>query len=184
MCRIQTKNWLYNNMKNIFILKKVEYLCFILIIACFLSNCVSFHNNPSASVNDRCLLEMDGTLNIKGKDGLWGSDRVIIPSGRQSIAFDYKASVQTSQTTTATYYDVYSANDIVLTYDFMPGHHYKINAKRSGSQVQVFIEDLGTNTSVFHNGVYTGVHLTWIYILAPADYLMQQQGLALELMEH
>jgi len=80
-----------------------------------------------------------------------GSTAISIPAGTQTLTLAYRGTDSKSEYT----------GTVKITHDFEAGHHYLITPERYTEGGQTYaratVEDLGTNTSMFHNGVYTGV---------------------------
>jgi len=143
-------------------LQKLTFLLLIFKAIVLFSSCVSSSPyDPKIPAKNRCLLELDSRLSTTAsRDGLWGADKIIITAGKQDLGFDF----ETIEELSVTYKKVSKAYNVPLSYDFEAGHHYRILpeifSENNEKYVRLVVEDLGTNTPVFHNGVYTGVHTT------------------------
>jgi len=169
-------------------LKKITFLLLILITAIILlASCVSSpYYDPKISAKNRCLLELDDRLyTAKLDNGLWGTKQIIIAAGKQDLSFKYKSTERLN----SSYAKEWTAN-VPLSYEFIAGHHYKIKPEvfTEGSEryVRLIVEDLGNNTSVFHDGVYTGIHATMEMHLGSGglSYAMAGLGFGGEIIIH
>jgi len=147
--------------------------CFLLLLslitALLLLGCVSYGRyKPETPVNQRVLVELAPGLDmVESKEILWigdmweneGREVISIPAGTQSLTFDYTGQDNFSRSGDYVRYTEYKAT-VEITYDFEAGHHYMITPRRytegDKTYVELTVQDLGTNTSLFHNGVYTG----------------------------
>jgi hypothetical protein len=152
------------------ILRKQSFrLVLFLAVLPFFLGCVTYGRyEPKTPVKERCLLELASDLsitrpeNIKWIGEFWrnsGTTVISFPSGTHSLAFSYQARDYTFRSQYREEWIEYSGN-AGIKFDFEAGHHYKILAYRrtegNNAYIEIEVKDLGTNTSLFHNGVYTG----------------------------
>jgi hypothetical protein len=148
--------------------KSFVYLFGIIVSIPMLISCVSYGRYGGKSpLKERCLIELDDSLSITGikgkEDIMWigdffeniGKTVVSIPSGVQSLGFKYNSREYTFRSQYHDEWIEYKSNT-EIKFDFKSGHHYKINAYRKEKYIELEVIDLGNNTALFHNGVYTG----------------------------
>jgi len=140
-------------------MKKVCIMAIACIYAFFVVSCVSY-SRVKVPLNERCLIELaEGVELIDNKqqrrDQIAGVGREKINYFAGEHTLDFRFNNQ----------DYYSMNVIKLTYNFEAGHHYKINANIAKNEKNIdtiilSVQDLGTKTPSYNNGIYTGIHIS------------------------
>jgi hypothetical protein len=152
-------------MKRQFVYRKF-FLLWIAVLPLFFGCATYGRYTPKTPVNKRCLVELDPNLTITGEKnimwiGSWAGVTVInLPSGTQELGFQYKRKEYTFRSETREEWKEYKAG-VGVKFDFEAGHHYRIlaNLRKEGNKayVELKVEDLGTNTNMYHNGVFVGI---------------------------
>jgi len=103
----------------------------------------------AAEPDQLCHLEIAGSMGISGFNGKpvhWGFARdgkvkkIDIPAGLHSFRFEF-FSQQTNEGISGTSVTQQSASNLTFSYEFMPGHSYRIMAGMGARIIQVAVTD-------------------------------------------